>query len=134
MARATGIGGVFFKAGEDPKALAAWYQEHLGLPLEPWGGAVLKWPDSSQPDGGLTVWHVAEPGTEWFAPSAATFMVNYRVDDLDELLVQLRAADVEVVKGPESHENGKFAWILDPDGNKVELWQPMEWDEANKGA
>lgn len=132
MARVTGIGGVFFKT-EDPKALAAWYAEHLGLELEEWGGAQLKWPVDPQPDGGLTVWHVAKSDTEWFAPSAASFMINYRVDDLDALLEQLRAAEVQIVSGPESHENGKFAWIMDPAGNKVELWQAMEWDDANKG-
>ena len=61
-------------------------------------------------------------------------MINYRVDDLDALIAQLKAADETVVSGPESHENGKFAWIMDPDGNKVELWEPMIWDAKNKGA
>ena len=131
MARVTGIGGVFFKA-RDPKALAAWYQSHLGIALEPWGGAVLKWPEDKANDEGLTVWNLAATDSKWFAPSEATFMINYRVDDLDALLSQLREAGVEVVAGPESHENGKFAWILDPDANKVELWQPMAWDDANK--
>ena len=131
MAKVTGIGGVFFKSRRDRAALAAWYQQHLGIPLEPWGGAVLKWPDDRADDGGLTVWHVAAPDTEWFAPSDAPFMINYRVDDLRELLASLRAAGVEVLKGPESHENGTFAWIADPDGNKVELWEPKRWDEKN---
>ena len=84
------------------------------------------------PDKGVTAWHVAKPDTKWFAPSDAPFMINYRVDDLGELLANLRAAGVEVLKGPESHENGKFAWIVDPDGNKVELWEPKLWDEKNK--
>lgn len=132
MAKVTGIGGVFFKARRDHKALAAWYHEHLGLPLEAWGGAVLKWPEDKADDRGLTVWHVAEPGTEWFRPSEATFMINYRVDDLGGLLAQLAQAGIAPIKGPESHENGKFAWILDPDGNKVELWEPMAWDDKNK--
>lgn len=134
MARITGIGGVFFKSKGDPAALAAWYQKHLGLVLEPWGGAILKWPEDRAGDRGLTVWHVAERDTQWFAPSDAAFMINYRVDDLGALLAGLRAAGVAVVKGPESHENGRFAWILDPDGNRVELWEPMAWDEKNKGA
>jgi catechol 2,3-dioxygenase-like lactoylglutathione lyase family enzyme len=134
MARVTGIGGVFFKSRGDRAALAAWYQKHLGLPLEAWGGAILKWPEAKADDEGLTVWTVAEPGTEWFAPSDAPFMINYRVDDLDTMLADLRAAGVPVLKGPESHENGKFAWIQDPDGNKVELWQPMRWDPKNKPA
>ncbi|HEU4536919.1 MAG TPA: VOC family protein, partial [Polyangiaceae bacterium] len=112
--------------------LAAWYHEHLGLPLEAWGGAVLKWPEDKADDRGLTVWHVAEPGTEWFRPSEAAFMINYRVDDLGGLLAQLAQAGIAPIKGPESHENGKFAWILDPDGNKVELWEPMAWDDKNK--
>jgi len=129
MARITGIGGVFFKSRNDNAALAAWYQKHLGMRLESFGGAVLKWPDK-----GLTVWHVAEKESDWFSPSDSPFMINYRVDNLDEIIAQLRAGGVEIVGGPESHENGKFAWIMDPEGNKVELWEPMIWDEKNKGA
>lgn len=131
MAKVTGIGGVFFKA-RDPKALAAWYEKHLGMPLEDFCGVVLKWPDDKAEDKGLTVWHVAEEGSDWFAPSTSSFMINYRVDDLDALLAQLKAAGVEILQGPESHENGKFAWILDPERNKVELWEPMIWDEKNE--
>ncbi len=134
MARVTGIGGVFFKSRNDSAALAAWYQKHLGIPLESWGGAVLKWPDDRAEDHGLTVWTVAQKDSKWFSPSDSSFMINYRVDDLGELITQLRAGGVEVVSGPESHENGKFAWIMDPDGNKVELWEPKNWDEKNKGA
>ena len=132
MARITGIGGVFLKSTGDSSALAAWYQKHLGMQLEDFGGAVLKWPDDPAEDGGVTVWHLAARDSEWFSPSASSFMINYRVDDLDEMLAQLRAGGVDVVTGPESHENGKFAWIMDPDGNKVELWEPMVWDEKNK--
>lgn len=134
MAKITGIGGVFLKSRGDGKALAAWYQQHLGLPLEDFGGAVLRWPDDKADDGGLTVWHAADRDSQWFSPSDAPFMINYRVDDLDGMLAQLREAGVAVVGGPESHENGKFAWIMDPDGNKVELWQPKAWDDANKSA
>jgi predicted enzyme related to lactoylglutathione lyase len=134
MAKVTGIGGVFFKSTSDHAALAAWYSRHLGLEVEPWGGAILKWPDDKAEDRGLTVWHVAKKDTDWFRPSASSFMINYRVDDLDELVAQLRKDGIEIVKGPEAHENGKFAWIMDPDGNKVELWQPMPWDEKNKGS
>lgn len=134
MAKITGIGGVFLKSRGDGKALAAWYQQHLGLPLEDFGGAVLRWPDDKADDGGLTVWHAADRDSQWFSPSDAPFMINYRVDDLDGMLAQLREAGVVVVGGPESHENGKFAWIMDPDGNKVELWQPKAWDDANKSA
>jgi predicted enzyme related to lactoylglutathione lyase len=132
MARVTGIGGVFLKCHTDAKALSAWYAQHLGLTLEPWGGAVLRWPDDTATDKGLTVWNLAANDSTWFSPSTSRFMINYRVDDLDEMLEQLRRADIRVLQGPESHENGKFAWILDPDGNKVELWQPMAFDEKNK--
>lgn len=124
MPKITGIGGVFFKSKSDHKALAAWYQRHLGLALEEWGGAVLRWEDDKAGDGGCTVWHVAAKTSEWFSPSESSFMINYRVDDLEGLLAQLKADGVDIVKGPETHENGSFAWILDPDGNKLELWQP----------
>jgi predicted enzyme related to lactoylglutathione lyase len=134
MARVTGVGGIFFKSKGDNAALAAWYRENLGMPLEDWGGAILRWPADKAEDQGLTVWHVAEKDSQWFSPSAASFMVNYRVDDLVQMLEQLRARSVAIIGGPESHENGKFAWILDPDGNKVELWEPKLWDEKNKGA
>ena len=134
MARITGIGGVFFKSRRDNAALAKWYQQHLGMELADFGGAVLRWPDDKADDGGLTVWHVAEKDSQWFSPSDSSFMINYRVDNLDELLAQLRVGGVDIVSGPESHENGKFAWIMDPDGNKIELWEPMMWDPKNKGA
>ena len=132
MAKVTGIGGVFFKSTGDAAALAAWYQAHLGMPLQPWGGAALRWPEDEAEDKGVTAWHVAKADTKWFAPSHASFMINYRVDDLSGLLANLRAAGVEVHKGPEADENGAFAWIADPDGNKVELWEPKIWDERNK--
>ncbi len=134
MAKVTGIGGVFFKSRNDSAALGAWYQKHLGIPVESWGGAVLKWPDDTANDGGLTVWSLAKKESQWFSPSDSSFMINYRVDDLVALIAQLNAEGIEVVKGPESHENGKFAWIMDPEGNKVELWEPMAWDEKNKEA
>jgi predicted enzyme related to lactoylglutathione lyase len=124
MARITGIGGVFFKSKNDGAALAAWYQKHLGLSVESFGGAILRWPDDKAEDKGVTVWCVADKESKWFSPSDSPFMINYRVDNLDELIAQLRADGVEIISGPESHENGKFAWIMDPDGNKVELWEP----------
>jgi predicted enzyme related to lactoylglutathione lyase len=124
MARVTGIGGVFFKSRSNHQQLAAWYEKHLGLTLEPWGGAILKWPDDQAGDKGITVWNVAATNTDWFAPSDASFMINYRVDDLAQLVQQLQQAGIEILQGPETHENGSFAWICDPDGNKLELWQP----------
>jgi predicted enzyme related to lactoylglutathione lyase len=133
MARVTGIGGIFFKSRNDNAALAAWYQKYLGMKLEDFGGAILKWPDDKGEDGGLTVWHVAEKDTQWFSPSDSSFMVNYRVDDLGELLAQLRAGGIEIIGDPVTDENGKFAWVMDPEGNKVELWEPMAWDAKDKG-
>ena len=132
MAKITGIGGVFFKSRSDHKELAAWYNKNLGMPMESWGGTILRWPDDTAEDGGLTVWTTADNDSKWFSPSESSFMINYRVDNLDELLAQLKQNGVEIQQGPESHENGKFAWIMDPDGNKVELWEPMLWDEKNK--
>ncbi len=134
MARVTGIGGVFFKSTGDHAALAEWYRKHLGLRLEDFGGAILKWPDDKAEDHGLTVWHVAGKDSKWFSPSTSSFMINYRVDNLGELLEQLRAGGVDIVGGPDADANGTFAWIMDPDGNKVELWEPKLWDEKNKGA
>jgi predicted enzyme related to lactoylglutathione lyase len=133
MARVTGIGGVFFKSSGDNKALAQWYEKNLGIALEDFGAAILRWPDDNAEDKGLTVWHVAEKSSDWFAPSKSSFMINYRVDDMTGMLEQLKTNAVEILQGPESHENGKFAWIMDPDGNKVELWEPMLWDDKNKG-
>jgi predicted enzyme related to lactoylglutathione lyase len=134
MAMITGIGGVFFKSTGDSAALADWYRKSLGMTLEDFGGAILRWPNDKADDGGLTVWSVASKDSKWFSPSTSSFMINYRVDNLGELLEQLRAAGVTIVQGPESHENGKFAWIMDPDGNKLELWEPKAWDDKNKGA
>ena len=132
MAKVTGIGGVFFKSTDDHKKLAAWYSKNLGIPLEPWGGAILKWTDDKADDRGQTVWHVAEKNTEWFSPSPSSFMINYRIDNMSDMLAQLKRNGVETLKGPESDENGTFLWVLDPDGNKVELWEPKREDEQDK--
>jgi predicted enzyme related to lactoylglutathione lyase len=133
MAKVTGIGGVFFKSTKDNKALVAWYQKNLGLKLEDFGGAVFMWPQDKAEDDGITVWGVGEKDTEWFSPSKSSFMINYRIDEMDGMVAQLKQNNVDIVTGPESHENGKFLWILDPEGNKVELWEPRIWDEKNKG-
>jgi len=123
MERVTGIGGVFFKS-EDPKKLQAWYVEHLGVPDE--GGYVaFRWMEKDRPgEEGMTVWSTFPKDTKHYQPSSAPFMINYRVRDLDAMLVQLRAAGVETVGEPESGPYGRFAWVMDPDGNKVELWEP----------
>jgi predicted enzyme related to lactoylglutathione lyase len=125
MAKITGIGGVFFKSAGKGSDLSAWYEKNLGLKLESWGGAILNWSDDKQVDGGMTVWSTADHDTKWFGPSDSSFMINYRVDDLDEMIAQLKANGIDLIKGPDTDFNGKFAWIMDPDGNKVELWQPM---------
>lgn len=132
MAKVTGIGGVFFLAKGEGSALAAWYEEHLGLTLEDFGAAIMNWKDDTAEDGGMTVWHVANHDSPWFNPSESRFMINYRVDDMDGMVEQLTSAGIEIVQGPEYHENGAFAWIMDPDGNKIELWEPKLWDEKNK--
>lgn len=133
MAKVTGIGGVFFKARDDHAKLAEWYRKHLGMELADFGGSLLFWGQDPAPDGGLTVWHVAESDTDWFAPSNASFMINYRVDDMDGMVAQLQDAGVTIVRGPDTHENGRFLWILDPEGNKVELWEPAAFPENHAG-
>ncbi|MFI4958183.1 MAG: VOC family protein [Lysobacterales bacterium] len=122
MKRVTGIGGIFFKS-KDPKALNAWYRDHLGLDVSEWGGAVFEWggPDSSP---GMTLWTPFAEDTNKMEPGAASFMVNFRVDDLEALLGALRSEGCNVVGEPEISEYGKFGWVLDPDGNKIELWEP----------
>ena len=131
MARVTGIGGVFFLSKGDGKSLSAWYEKHLGMKLEDYGAAVLQWEEDTAEDKGLTVWSVADKDSEWFRPSESRFMINYRVDDMAGMLAQLEAGGVAILKGPEFHENGAFAWLLDPEGNKIELWEPKNWDEKN---
>ncbi|MEO7456914.1 MAG: VOC family protein [Gemmatimonadaceae bacterium] len=124
MKRVTGIGGIFFKAKDAP-ALQAWYKEHLGLDVQPWGGAALDWVDADgKPTGGTTAWLVAPQESEQFAPSEAAFMVNYRVDDLHALIAALKAEGCNVLDEINDSEYGKFGWVIDPEGNKVELWQP----------
>jgi catechol 2,3-dioxygenase-like lactoylglutathione lyase family enzyme len=117
----TGIGGVFFKA-KDPKALAAWYRDVLGLPLESWGGAALRYDAPQHPPA--AAWSAFAASTAYFAPSTSDFMINYAVDDMEALVARLHDKGVEVLKRDDSDPSGRFAWILDPEGNKVELWEP----------
>lgn len=119
--RITGIGGVFFKA-KDPKALAAWYRDVLGLPLEAWGGAMLSYDTPKHPP--VLVWNAFPASTTYFAPSTSDLMINYAVDDMDAFLARLQAKDVAVLKRTDDDDNGRFAWVLDPEGNKIELWEP----------
>jgi predicted enzyme related to lactoylglutathione lyase len=124
MSRVTGIGGIFLKA-KDPKMLRAWYKKHLGIDAQAWGGTAFRWvDDSGRPIAGTTAWFIGDGKN--FAPSTASFMVNYRVSDLHELLAALRAEGCEVLEKIEESEFGKFGWVMDPEGNKVELWQPPE--------
>jgi predicted enzyme related to lactoylglutathione lyase len=123
MKRVTGIGGIFFKA-QDPQALGAWYRQHLGIGVGEWGGAAFRWATPDNPTGtGTTVWSPFKADTTYFAPSTASFMINYRVDDLHALLAQLRAEGCQVDDKVEESEYGKFGWVFDPEGNKIELWQ-----------
>jgi len=124
MKRVTGIGGIFFQA-QDPVALRTWYARHLGIDVLDWGGAAFTWSDEArQPDGGVTIWSVAQAGSEQFSPGTSAFMINYRVADLDGLLAALREEGCKVLDKSEDSEFGKFGWVIDPEGNKVELWEP----------
>ena len=126
MRRVTGIGGIFFKA-KDPATLQAWYKTHLGMDIQPWGGAALDWVDEEgRPVAGTTAWRVCGDAGEDFGPGKPTFMVNYRVADLGGLLQALRAEGCNVVDKTDESEYGKFGWVIDPEGNKVELWEPPE--------
>lgn len=124
MARVTGIGGVFLRA-RNHKTLAAWYAEHLGIKLETWGGVKFAWSDEVPPTTGSTTWSLFPLDTKYFGPGNQAAMINYRVDDLDALLAQLSAAGVEVDPHRENASYGRFAWITDPEGNRLELWQPL---------
>lgn len=124
MKRVTGIGGIFFQA-RDPAALRAWYKRHLGIEVQDWGGAVFPWSDEAgRPTGGTTVWSINPAESEYYAPSISPFMVNYRVADLAAVLQALRDEGCQVLEKTEDSEFGRFGWVMDPEGNKVELWQP----------
>ncbi len=120
MARITGLGGIFYKV-EDPARTRAWYEETLGIGGE-WG-TIFRWTEENQADP----YSLASPfkaATDYFDPSTASFMINFRVDDLDDFLEQLRAKDIEIL-GVQNEDYGKFAWILDCDGIKIELWEQL---------
>ena len=121
MKRVTGIGGIFFKA-KDPKTLGEWYRRHLGLKVDDWGGVAFRWAEDGPT--GTTIWSPFEQDTDYFAPSESPFMINFRVADLDSLLTALRGEGCRVMDKVEESEFGKFGWVLDPEGNKIELWQP----------
>jgi len=122
MKRVTGIGGIFFKSS-DPKKLGAWYRDHLGMDVADWGGAIFEWggPESTP---GMTLWCAFPQQTKKMEPSSAPFMFNFRVADLDALLAALRAEGCIVIDKVEASGEGKFGWVMDPEGNKIELWEP----------
>jgi predicted enzyme related to lactoylglutathione lyase len=124
MKRVTGIGGIFFKA-HNPDSLRAWYHQHLGIDIEPWGGHAFQWRSDDNPTGGgTTVWNIFKADSKYFEPSKAQFMINYRVEDLDKLLEVLKSEGCTVDPKVEDSEFGKFGWVMDPEGNRIELWQP----------
>ena len=125
MEKVTGIGGIFFKA-RDPERMSAWYREHLGICSED-GHADFIWREQDRPDEvGRTVWSVFPLDTDYFGPTGPPFMVNYRVADLQGLLEALRGEGCNVLEKTDDSAYGKFGWVIDPEGNKVELWQPPE--------
>ncbi len=121
MEKVTGIGGVFFRC-KDTAATYAWYREHLGIDANAWGKTFM-WKDDDAVDG-FTQWSAFAADTDYFAPSASDVMINYRVRDLAAMLAQLKEKGVEQVGDVQEEEYGKFGWILDIDGRKVELWEP----------
>ena len=124
MRRVTGIGGIFFTAN-NPVELRAWYKEHLGIDVQAWGGASFDWTDAAgNPTMGTTAWSIGAADNELFAPGTSSFMVNYRVEDLDALLQALREEGCNVMERTDDSDYGRFGWVIDPEGNKIELWQP----------
>jgi predicted enzyme related to lactoylglutathione lyase len=123
MERVMGIGGIFFKA-QDKDALCAWYRDNLGVPVEEWGLAIFSWKENDPRGDAHTVWSPFAADTDYFAPSTRGFMINFRVNDLDGMLAQLRANGCDVDEKVEASEFGRFGWVMDPEGNRVELWEP----------
>src|SRR5271157_6244325 len=125
MQRVTGIGGIFFKS-DNPEKLYAWYEKHLGVKQGPQGsGAAFEWRDAADAEKkGMTVWALFPRDTKYLGPGRSPFMINYRVDDLDALLEALKEEGVEIDPHREDCDYGRFAWITDAEGNRIELWEP----------
>ena len=122
MKRVTGLGGIFFKS-EDPKQLNSWYKDHLGVE------GLFKWNDPDKPDAkepAQTIWSTFKKDSAYFSPSEKPFMLNYRVENLVKLLEVLKDEGVQIVGEIEEYPYGKFGWIMDPEGNKIELWEPID--------
>jgi predicted enzyme related to lactoylglutathione lyase len=128
MKKVTGIGGVFFKC-KDPKAMNEWYKTHLGFETSQYGTS-FDWhqvdPTSGETKKGLTQWNPFPDTTKYFEPSTKDFMVNYRVENLDALVDELKNNGVTIVDSIETYDYGKFVHILDAEGNKIQLWEPTE--------
>lgn len=123
MRRVTGLGGLFLKC-KNPEAMYGWYEKHLGIAREH-GTASFKWRDAEEPEKtAMTVWALFPQTTKYFEPSPSPFMMNFRVENLEQLLADLRAEGVQVDDKVESYDYGKFGWIMDPEGNRIELWEP----------
>jgi len=130
MKKVTGFGGIFFKSNA-PKDLMAWYDKHLGLQSDDWGGKAWEWREKDDAGTvGQTVFNPFKPDSKKFAPSELPYMFNFRVHDLDALMAQLKSEGVQVVDDVQDTEYGKFGWIMDPDGRKIELWQAPAADPA----
>lgn len=123
--RVVGIGGIFFKS-KNPSELKTWYSKHLGIETDKYGGKFVWRPAEGEDDLRTTVWSPMPEDTTYYAPSGSSYMINYRVENLIELLRILKQEGVEQVGEMETYEYGKFAWILDPDGTKIELWEPKD--------
>jgi predicted enzyme related to lactoylglutathione lyase len=124
MERVKGIGGVFFRA-EDPERQSQWYLEHLGVPVTQAGCAVFKWREDGDPSQGQsTIWSVFPKDTEYLGEARQSFMVSYVVESLEDMLSQLRDGGVRVEEKVEDSEFGRFGWCYDPEGNRIELWEP----------
>jgi predicted enzyme related to lactoylglutathione lyase len=119
--RITGVGGIFFKS-KDPKALTAWYRDVLGIPIQSWGGALMPYDAPGHPP--FVVVNAFAANTDYFQPSGRDYMLNFAVDDMDAFIARLKSKGVAVLKQDDSDPSGRFAWIVDPDGTKIELWQP----------
>ena len=129
MKRVTALGGIFFKCA-DPAAQRAWYAQHLGLPTNDYG-ANFEWRKIDAPDEkGLTTWSPFAQNTTYFAPSTRDFMINYQVENLEWLIGELRKEGITILDEIATYEYGKFVHILDPEGNKIELWEPVAGDES----
>jgi predicted enzyme related to lactoylglutathione lyase len=134
MKRVSGLGGIFFKA-DHPERLYAWYEKHLGLQCQAQEAVVFNWRQADDPEkSGMTVWAIFPKDTKYFDPSRSSFMMNFIVEDLDALLAALREEGVEVDPRREDYDYGRFAWIMDPEGNRIELWEPPKKKQSDKSS